>query len=198
MKFIPLPLTGTNDCINFTNAACPRLAQGLFKPDHIRGLTTSNLSTDLNSKLKLKLKLKSISALLNQPKRFKRISVILSPKWHPAHIHKLNHNQPQPKIQNLSSGHFYGLINSALKKGLLLCAHALRTWFMQNQNSDLQITTIRWVTVEKCAELVGWSKDAINALRVKGKIRVNIHWIKRNGRIFIDMAAFQQWIKTGV
>jgi hypothetical protein len=194
MKFTPLPLTGTIYCINFTSAARPRFAQRLTKPNPDRGVTTSNLSPDLNSKLKLK----SSSALLNQPKWFKRISVTLSPKWLPAHIHKLKHNRPQPKIQNLSSDHFYGLINSALKKGLLLCAHALRKWFMQNQNSDQQITTIRWVTVEKCAELVGWTKDAINALRVKGKIRINIHWIKRNGRIFIDMAAFQQWIRTGV
>ncbi len=68
---------------------------------------------------------------------------------------------------------------------------------MHNQETDLQATSVRWVTVEKCAELVGWSKDAINALRVKGKIRMDVHWIKRNGGIFIDMAAFQQWIGTG-
>lgn len=68
---------------------------------------------------------------------------------------------------------------------------------MHIQEKDLQTTSVRWVTVEKCAELVGWSKDAINALRVKGKIRMDVHWIKRNGRIFIDMAAFQQWIGTG-
>ncbi|WP_306523703.1 hypothetical protein [Rheinheimera sp.] len=68
---------------------------------------------------------------------------------------------------------------------------------MQDQNADPQTTTIRWVTVEKCAELIGWTKDAINALRVKGKIRMDVHWVKRNGRIFIDMAALQQWIGTG-
>jgi hypothetical protein len=69
---------------------------------------------------------------------------------------------------------------------------------MHSPNTDQQITTINLVTIDKCAELVGWTKDAINALRVKGKIRINIHWIKRNGRIFIDMAAFQHWIRTGV
>lgn len=66
-----------------------------------------------------------------------------------------------------------------------------------NDQTNLINHGVKWVTVEKCAELIGWSKDAINSLRVKGKIRMDIHWTKRNGRIFIDLVAFQKWIETG-
>jgi len=194
MIFTLLPLTGTIYCINFTNAARSRFALRLNIPYPEIGDYTTHLGPSLH----IKLKLKSSSALLNQPKWFKRIASLFRQNGLLRKYINLTNLGRNRKFQNLSSDHFYGLIYSALKKGLLPCAHALRKWFMQNQNSDQQITTIRWVTVEKCAELVGWTKDAINALRVKGKIRINIHWIKRNGRIFIDMAAFQQWIRTGV
>ncbi len=100
------------------------------------------------------------------------------------------------KFKILSSG-LLGLVYSYLMQRRIISISALLEWYMHIQEKDLQTTTVRWVTLEKCAELVGWSKDAINALRVKGKIRVDVHWIKRNGRIFIDMAAFQQWIGTG-
>ena len=69
---------------------------------------------------------------------------------------------------------------------------------MHHQESNYLIAYgVKWVTVDRCAELVGWTKDAINALRVKGQLRMDIHWTKRNGRIFIDMVAFQRWIETG-
>lgn len=58
-------------------------------------------------------------------------------------------------------------------------------------------TTVTWVTMEKCCELIGWTKDQINALRTRGKIRQDIHWVKRNGRIFINVPAIQKWIETG-
>jgi hypothetical protein len=69
---------------------------------------------------------------------------------------------------------------------------------MHHQESKYLVAYgVKWVTVDRCAELVGWTKDAINALRVKGQLRMDIHWTKRNGRIFIDMVAFQRWIETG-
>ena len=69
---------------------------------------------------------------------------------------------------------------------------------VRTDTTTLLNSGVKWVTVDKCAELVGWTKDAINALRTKGHLRMNIHWTKRNGRIFIDMFAFQKWIETGV
>ncbi|WP_141728893.1 excisionase [Rheinheimera salexigens] len=68
---------------------------------------------------------------------------------------------------------------------------------MKIGNNSFEQYGVRWVTLDKCAELVGYTKDALNALRVKGKLRMDIHWRKREGRIFIDMHAFQHWIETG-
>lgn len=66
-----------------------------------------------------------------------------------------------------------------------------------SDDSPNELYTVRWVTLDRCAQLVGYSKDALNALRTKGKLRMDIHWRKREGRIFIDMHAFQNWIETG-
>lgn len=69
---------------------------------------------------------------------------------------------------------------------------------VQSNTEELVNSGVKWVTMERCAELVGWTKDAIVALRTKGHLRAEIHWIKRNGRVFINMVAFQKWIETGV
>lgn len=62
-------------------------------------------------------------------------------------------------------------------------------------NQNLCIVT--WVTLEKCCDLIGFTKDQINALRTRGKIRQDVHWVKRNGRIFINLPAIQRWIEAG-
>ncbi len=62
-------------------------------------------------------------------------------------------------------------------------------------NPNLGIVT--WVTLEKCCDLIGFTKDQINALRTRGKIRQDVHWVKRNGRIFINLPAIQRWIEAG-
>jgi hypothetical protein len=66
-----------------------------------------------------------------------------------------------------------------------------------SDNNPNEQYSVRWVTLDRCAQLVGYTKDALNALRTKGKLRMDIHWRKREGRIFIDMHAFQNWIETG-
>jgi hypothetical protein len=68
----------------------------------------------------------------------------------------------------------------------------------QSKHADTEFFSVTWVTLDKCCELVGWTKDQINSLRTKGKIRQDIHWIKRNGRIFINVPAIQRWIETGI
>lgn len=67
-------------------------------------------------------------------------------------------------------------------------------FIVSNANSNHEI---RWVTLDKCAELVGLTKDALNALRVRGHLRMDIHWKKRQGRIYIDLIAFQRWVDVG-
>lgn len=68
---------------------------------------------------------------------------------------------------------------------------------MTKSNLPPEHPSIQWVTLEKCCELIGWTKDQLNAFRSKGKIRQNVHWIKREGRIYINLSAIQQWIEMG-
>lgn len=70
--------------------------------------------------------------------------------------------------------------------------------YMNHDNTDISLQyPIEWVTIDKCSALVGLSKDAINAHRVKGNLRIDVHWTKCKGRVFINMPAFQRWISTG-
>lgn len=66
-----------------------------------------------------------------------------------------------------------------------------------SQNHQFITTFSPWVTVDKCAELTGLTVNAINALRTRGKLRLDIHWVKRNGRVFINIPALQSWIEKG-
>jgi hypothetical protein len=184
-------LTGVTGCISFTNAACPKIARRLTNLQPVLGSKSHNLGSGLQTKLKL-----NFSSVIEITQELRRNNV----ESRKDGVRRILPNKPNFRCifnpKKLNSG-FLSLFSLALKQ-VVFIKHALRNRYMQNQHADQQTTTINMVTVEKCAELVGWTKDAINALRVKGKIRINIHWIKRNGRIFIDMAAFQQWIRTGV
>lgn len=64
-------------------------------------------------------------------------------------------------------------------------------------NKAISDHEIRWVTLDKCAELVGLTKDSLNTLRSRGILRMDIHWKKRQGRIYIDLIAFQRWVDVG-
>jgi hypothetical protein len=192
MNFQQLPLTGTEMIFTFTTAASPLFARksrqtlstlcnclDVMGPDHLLETNIYRISDHIYQPIWLRR-----NSVFKQQNSFNRI-----------HTYSNNFCRIQ-KFKILSSG-LLGLVYSSLIQSRILRTSALLEWCMHNQETDLQATSVRWVTVEKCAELVGWSKDAINALRVKGKIRMDVHWIKRNGRIFIDMAAFQQWIGTG-
>lgn len=67
----------------------------------------------------------------------------------------------------------------------------------QIQNHQFIATFSPWVTVDKCSELTGLTVNAINALRTRGKLRIDVHWVKRNGRVFINIPALQSWIEQG-
>lgn len=54
----------------------------------------------------------------------------------------------------------------------------------------------QFVTIEKCAELLGLTEEAIRQYKKKGQWREKIHWRKApNGRIFIDIKAVNEWIE---
>jgi len=68
---------------------------------------------------------------------------------------------------------------------------------IHTENIQFIATFSPWVTVDKCAELTGLTANAINALRTRGKLRLDIHWVKRNGRVYINIPALQSWIEKG-
>lgn len=54
---------------------------------------------------------------------------------------------------------------------------------------------VKWVTVEKASELLGLTKQAIYA-RIKRREWVQrTHWVKKRGRLFLDMPAIYTWIE---
>ncbi len=53
----------------------------------------------------------------------------------------------------------------------------------------------KWMTVEKLSALVGLTREAIYALKKKGKLRQNVHWIKKGRRLFIHVENFNKWLE---
>lgn len=64
----------------------------------------------------------------------------------------------------------------------------------RNKSTEVQTYGVKWVTLEKYAELVGQTKDAINSMRAKGKLLIDIHWKKYNGRIYLNIETTQALI----
>ena len=56
----------------------------------------------------------------------------------------------------------------------------------------------RYVTVARASELTGLSVKAMGHMRANGVWAQGIHYRVRNGRIFIDLAAFERWVETEV
>lgn len=55
---------------------------------------------------------------------------------------------------------------------------------------------MKYVTITKLAELIGYSKDAIRARIKKSVWRFNEHWIKaRDGRIHLTVEAIELWMQ---
>lgn len=54
---------------------------------------------------------------------------------------------------------------------------------------------MKWITIRKCSELTGLSEEAIRAYKKKGEWVEACHWVKRNGRIFINTERVEQWIE---
>lgn len=51
-----------------------------------------------------------------------------------------------------------------------------------------------WMTIENLSELTGLTTEAIRAYKKKGKIRMDYHWRKHEGRILIHYGRFQEWM----
>lgn len=54
---------------------------------------------------------------------------------------------------------------------------------------------MRWVTVEKAAEILGLTRQAIYARIKRREWQQGTHWIKKGARLFIDLLAIYAWIE---
>ena len=58
---------------------------------------------------------------------------------------------------------------------------------------------MNWKTIQKVSEETGMSEESLRALKKKGSLREKIHWVKSpNGRILINVPAFEKWMVTGI
>ncbi len=68
-----------------------------------------------------------------------------------------------------------------------------------NKNTAVQVEKPReWVTIKKCAERTGISELGIRSRIKRGDWRDGTIWVKREGRVFLDMVALYEWIESGV
>lgn len=57
---------------------------------------------------------------------------------------------------------------------------------------------MNWKTLNKVSEETGLTKEALRALKKKGKLREKLHWVKGpNGRIFFNIQQLEIWITSG-
>lgn len=55
--------------------------------------------------------------------------------------------------------------------------------------------TPKWVLLSKFCELTGYSAKAVHALKTSGKWRLAREYRKVNGRIFVDLEAYERWVE---
>jgi hypothetical protein len=56
---------------------------------------------------------------------------------------------------------------------------------------------MKWVTIKKCAEVSGYSEDAIRAKTKKGVWKYTVHFRKApDGRILINLEEIERWIES--
>ncbi len=52
----------------------------------------------------------------------------------------------------------------------------------------------RWVLINRAAELIGYSEDAIRHMVKNGTWAEGRVWKKRGGRVFINIEEFDRWV----
>lgn len=58
------------------------------------------------------------------------------------------------------------------------------------------LAPVSYVQVGVFHSLTGFSPDAIQKLIARGEWREGVHFRKRNGRILIDLRAYETWVET--
>ena len=58
---------------------------------------------------------------------------------------------------------------------------------------------IKWVTIPKLSDLMGYTEDAIRAKIKRHVWRCNTHWLKApDGRILLNVKAIEQWVEKAL
>lgn len=61
----------------------------------------------------------------------------------------------------------------------------------------IQVVSSRFVTIELASAMTGFTPAAIRAKINKGIWLEDRQWIKREGRVLIDMKGYETWVATG-
>ena len=61
----------------------------------------------------------------------------------------------------------------------------------------VNVVSARFVTIELAAVMTGFSPAAIRAKINKGVWLEDRQWIKREGRVLIDMKEYEKWAESG-
>lgn len=61
----------------------------------------------------------------------------------------------------------------------------------------VHVTPSRFVTVDLFCTLTGYTEPAVRMKIHKGIWLEGRQWIKREGRVHMDMEAYERWVETG-
>lgn len=59
----------------------------------------------------------------------------------------------------------------------------------------VRVAPARWVTIQLAATLTGLTEKAIRRKIERGVWLQGKHWRKADGRVYLDMAAYERWIE---
>ena len=75
--------------------------------------------------------------------------------------------------------------------------HAFPTMEQPTLARPLQVTVARFVTIDLAATLTGYTAKAIRAKIDKGEWVEDRQYVRRDGRVLIDLRGYELWAETG-
>jgi len=63
--------------------------------------------------------------------------------------------------------------------------------------ASVQIAPARFVTIDLAENITGYTKSAIRSKIHKGEWVQGRQWVKRDGRVLIDLKGYEAWAVTG-
>lgn len=69
--------------------------------------------------------------------------------------------------------------------------------FPQPGTPAVQLVPARFVTIELAEVLTGFSQSAIRTKMARGVWLEGRQWVKRDGRVLIDLEGYESWARQG-